>query len=390
MSFLRTIRTRRLIALVAAVVAVVAGGTAIALAASGGGPVPPRKPLAVAVHDALGAPAVRGVTARIRFTNHLIDSASIEGSNPILTGASGRLWLTGDRLRLELQSEQGDAQVVSDGKSFWVYDGSSNTLYRGRVPQRPGDESSRQEHHGVPSLDQIRRAIGRLMQHANLSGALPGDVAGRPTYTVRVSPKHDGGLLGAGELAWDAIRGVPLRAAIYAQGNRSPVLELTATDVSYGPIAPSEFRVSPPRGAKVVDVSPVRGPAEAGRHHGGRRAVTGMGAVAGALPFKLSAPAKLVGLPRHEIRLIDWDGSPAALVTYGRNLGGIAVVERKAEGATPARGELRLPKVSINGATGEELGTALGTLVRFERGGVAYTVLGSVPPAAAEAAARGL
>jgi hypothetical protein len=115
-----------------------------------------------------------------------------------------------------------------------------------------------------------------------------------------------------------------------------------------------------------------------------------MGAVAGALPFKLSAPAKLVGLPRHEIRLIDWDGSPAALVTYGRNLGGIAVVERKAEGGTPARGELSLPKVSINGATGEELGTALGTLVRFERGGVAYTVLGSVPPAAAEAAARGL
>ena len=34
--------------------------------------------------------------------------------------------------------------------------------------------------------------------------------------------------------------------------------------------------------------------------------------------------------------------------------------------------------------------TALGTVVRFERGGVTYTVLGSVPAAAAEAAARGL
>ena len=29
-------------------------------------------------------------------------------------------------------------------------------------------------------------------------------------------------------------------------------------------------------------------------------------------------------------------------------------------------------------------------MIRFQRGGVAYTVLGSVPPAAAEAAARGL
>ena len=49
-----------------------------------------------------------------------------------------------------------------------------------------------------------------------------------------------------------------------------------------------------------------------------------------------------------------------------------------------------LPKISINGATGQELDTALGTVLRFERGGVAYTVLGSVPPTAAEAAARAL
>jgi hypothetical protein len=46
--------------------------------------------------------------------------------------------------------------------------------------------------------------------------------------------------------------------------------------------------------------------------------------------------------------------------------------------------------VSINGSTGQELSTALGTVVRFTRGGVAYTVLGSVPAAAAEQAARGL
>jgi hypothetical protein len=65
-----------------------------------------------------------------------------------------------------------------------------------------------------------------------------------------------------------------------------------------------------------------------------------------------------------------------------------------ASGAPPRPHEgqagLSLPTVSINGATGEELDTALGTMIRFSRGGVAYTVIGSVPPAAAEAAARGL
>jgi hypothetical protein len=127
--------------------------------------------------------------------------------------------------------------------------------------------------------------------------------------------------------------------------------------------------------------------------------VRGVAAVKAAVPFKLSAPAKLAGLPRQDVRLLDWDGHPAALVTYGQNLGGIAVIERQpgakgAKSAPPANGrrdgEARLPTLSINGATGTELATALGTVVQFDRGGVSYVVIGSVPPQAAEAAARGL
>ncbi len=51
---------------------------------------------------------------------------------------------------------------------------------------------------------------------------------------------------------------------------------------------------------------------------------------------------------------------------------------------------LSLPTVSINGHSGQELATALGTVVRVSSGPVGYTVLGSVPPTAAEAAARQL
>ena len=53
-------------------------------------------------------------------------------------------------------------------------------------------------------------------------------------------------------------------------------------------------------------------------------------------------------------------------------------------------GGLNLPTVSINGATGHELDTALGSVVTFTRSGVSYTVLGSVPAAAADLAARAL
>ena len=116
-------------------VGVVGGGTAIA-AAGGDGPTPPPKPLAVAIHDAATAPPVDGITANIKFTNHLIDASSFQGSDPLLSGATGRLWLgAGHRLRLELQSDSGDVQIVSDGTTVSVYDASMNTVYRADLPQ---------------------------------------------------------------------------------------------------------------------------------------------------------------------------------------------------------------------------------------------------------------
>ncbi len=402
MSLLRTLPTGRLIALLVAVAAIAAGGTAIALGAVGGGPVPPAKPLARAVHDAIAAPDVNGITARITFTNKLIDSSSLEGGGPLLKGAKGRLWLgDGKKLRLELQTDNGDAQIVSDGVNAWVYDSGSHTVYRGKLPQdeQPADKADGK----LPTLAEVQTSLNELAKTADLSRATPGSVAGRPAYTVRISPKHDGGLLGAGALAWDAANGVPLRAAVYAQGNNAPVLELKAEHIRYGKAPASDFAVSPPADAKVVNVD-VPSSAPAGATHesgGGDHAVTGVGAVSKAVPFKLSAPATLVGLPRHEVRLVDWKGKKAAVVTYGQDLGGMVVIQQPAEPAAAAKpqpsgkrgdrgGGLTLPKVSINGATGEELDTALATMIRFERGGVAYTVLGSVPPAAAQAAARGL
>jgi hypothetical protein len=144
----------------------------------------------------------------------------------------------------------------------------------------------------------------------------------------------------------------------------------------------------------VVDLSP---PAANGAN-AKQATATGVQAVQSKVGFKLVAPDTLVGLPRKHVSLVQLDGSAAALVTYGQGLGGIVVLQSRsqAQPATQPQGHhdggsgLTLPQISINGVSGQELDTALGTIVRFERGGVAYTVAGSVPPTAAEAAARGL
>jgi outer membrane lipoprotein-sorting protein len=398
MRYLRTVSTRRLLAMIAGVVAVIAGGTAIAVAAAGSGPKPAPESLARAVHGALTAHPVQGISARISFTNHLIGSTNLQGTgaDPILTGATGRLWISSDgQLRLELQSDNGDdAQVLVSKTGFWIYDPSSNTEYRGTLPS--GSSHGKQADK-VPSIAQIQQRINDFIKHGNLSGAIPSDVAGQAAYTVRVSPKHDGGLLGSAQLAWDAAWGVPLRFAIYARGQDKPVIELKVTDISYGKVPASDFAVSPPPGAKVVTVNVPAGRAKAaaaGKHGRVHREVTGAAAVAKQVPFALTAPKTLVGLPRRSVSLIDMNGTPGALVTYGQNLGGIAVIEQAAQPGSQAAGGdhqgLSLPSVTIKGATGHELDTALGTVVQFTRGGVDYTVLGSVPAAAADAAARAL
>ena len=381
---LRTLSSRRLTAIVAAVV-VLAATAAIAQAGLiGAGPKPEPKALDRALLDAANAPTVNGVSARIAFKNGLLPSGALPNNrtSPLVQGADGRLWVTGDgRFRLELQSEAGDAQVSSDGQTLSVYDTSSKTVYRVAMPE----QRSRPQKAEPTTLADVRRGLDELARAWTLSGAKPTSTAGRPTYTVRIAPKDDGGLLGAAELAWDAARGVPLRAAIYAQGQSSPVLELKATKIAYGKIAAKDVQATPPKGAKVVEVNPAQGTDA----HGKPTTVQGLADVQKHVPFTIAAPDTLAGLPRHEVSLVRSGDENGALVTYGKGLGQILVFQHKAD-AKNGKTTLRLPTVNIDGATGTELATSLGTILTVDRGGVSYVVAGSVPPLAAENAARGL
>ena len=412
MKFLRTASTGRLLAVLTGVVIAIVAGTAIAIAAGGSGPVPKAKPLAQSLHSALTARPVSGISADIQFTNNLISSTNFTGGSrdPILQGATGRLWISkANGLRLELQSPNGDSQVMVNNSRFWVSDPSSQTVYEGTIPAGSGKTPAKAKKaaagSGVPTVAQIQTGLDHLLGHADVAGAKtsnPSDIAGQPAYSVRVSPKHDGGLLGSAQIAWDAITGTPLNLAIYARGNSTPVLQLKVTNISFGSVSPSTFALTPPAGYKVVKVSTPASHASAPSAKAKKaKHVAGVAAVAHAVPFRLAAPAKLVGLPRQSTTLLDWGGHPAALVTYGQGLGGIAIIQQKADSAASSTtgqgsssnsgsGNLSLPSVSINGATGTELSTALGTVLRYTSGGVSYTVLGSVQPFVAEQAAKAL
>ncbi len=387
---LRTTSTRRLYVIAASLVVLAVSGGIAQAALDGAGSAPAPKPLDRAVLDALRAPEAAGVSARIEFTNGLLPGGSLPdngGASPLATGAEGRLWLAGDgRFRLELQSDAGDAQIADDGERLTAYDPASETVYtmpsHAAKDEREGGEE--------PTLAGVRRGLARIAEAWTLSGAQPGTTGGQPSYTVRIAPKDDGGLLGAAELAWDAARGVPLRAAVFAQGDEQPVLELEATDVEYGKLPASALSADPPADARVVEIDPP----VAGAKGEQERHVRGLAAVQRRVDFTVAAPDELAGLPRQSVQLVRSDGGAGALSVYGEGMGAILVFQTAAperEGEDePSTGGFQLPQVNIDGATGTELATPLGTIVSFERDGVAYMVAGSVPPVAAENAARGL
>lgn len=391
---LRTASTRGLAAVIALTCATALTAAVAQGALGGGGPTPQPKALADAILAAFKAPAPEGVTARIEFTNDLLPPGSLPAgaASPLVSGADGRVWIQRDGdLRIELQSDAGDAQIVATGDRVTIYDASSQTLYRATLPDEGERVTQRGDHDGEDplTLADVQKALDRLAKTWTASGAQPSSTAGRPTYTVKISPKDDGGLLGAAELAWDAVRGAPLRAAVYARGASDPVLELEATDISYGAVPDSAIAVTPPKGAKVTDLSPTDTASE-------RRRAKRNAAVRRVLRFDFDVvtPDRLAGLTLEDVHRVTVDGKQAALSIYGEGLGAIAVLQRKAapagEKQDNGRGELGLPEIDIDGLPGAELATALGTIVTFQRGGVAYVVAGWVPPATARSAARGL
>lgn len=378
MRVLRTSSTRSLVFVGAAVALLVLGGTAIAIASGGNGPVPPKTSLAQAIHGGLAAPQPDGITARIRFTNRLFPSDALAGrvGSALMSGASGRLWARNDgRGRLELQSSAGDVQIVWNRRVVTAFDASSNTVYRAKLPAAKADSAEQ----GALSLVEIERFLGQLGKHATLSGAIPSNVAGREAYTVNARPKDRGGLLDSIQLAWDAARGIPLEAAIYAKGSSRPVLALEATRISFGAVPAADVDVAPPPGARAVQL-PTRSGGSKERGAEPRRS--------SAAGFPVVAPKRLLGLKRTAVHVVGKPGSKTALVVYGEGLGSIVVAERASpDTSSQLQG---LPEVRLEGATGHELSTPLVTVLEWRRNGLSYLLAGSVPAATAEAAANGL
>jgi outer membrane lipoprotein-sorting protein len=362
--------------------------TAYAVTRSGA-PKPPKSSLASALHRAATAPPITGVTAQFTVDQHLLTGTSTTlSSNPLLAGATGKVWYGDGRARLVVKSQLGTTAIAYDGSRVTVYDKKTHVAYVLPVKHHtaPTDASA---HHAPPSVADINHALAKAARVALISGAIPGNIAGREAYSVHISPRRNGGLVGELDLAWDAARGVPLRIALYPRGSSTAAISITVTHIHFGPVAAAALAVNPPAGTKIVRVHrPTRTAHSAKADRAHTAPVTGAAAVSNAVGFPVAAPATLAGLPQDEVRSVDLGPHQAALVTYGHGLGTVFLLEQH---MTARKSSLSsLPSASIDGIRGRELDTTLGSLVQWSRGGVTYTIAGSQSAARIMSAAQSL
>jgi hypothetical protein len=338
---------------------------------------PPQPPPATTLQELtlreLAGEGPAGVTAHFRYVNSLVpttnlvpDATSGGSPLPLVSGADGRLWYANGRLRMEFQTDQGDTQLLLTGNHALVYDAADGTAYSAILPAVSVPQIARSGLEGAGSL------LDSYAGDVQLSQPVPGVTGGRPAYTVRIAPTQDGGLLRSASVSVDAETGTPLRLDLYGVGQTAPLLEFALSDVSYGEIDPSVLRLRLPYGMAPLAI-----------RFGAPPSVGGTVAC--------SAPPTLAGLElrtcREASRSTDVTGR---VLVYGTSLSSVVVLEQPG-GGDPGGGLWGLlPSVSVSGADGRELVTPLGTVVRFARGGITYTVLGSLPRPVIEAVARGL
>ncbi len=337
----------------------------------GGGNAPPPATLAELVLRELGNPAPSGLSAHFHYVNTLVpDTSSLPaitggGPAPLLEGADGRLWWTSGMLRLEFQTQSGDTQLVVRNGTALMYDAAAGNAFRLRLPPLGslGDA-------GV-TLAGAAQLLSGLRGDVAISAPRPGVTAGRSSYKVVATPLRDAGLVRSASLIVDARTGLPLRFDLYARNSLRPALEVVLSDVHFGPVDPSTFDLRLPDGMQPGTITFSTPPS--------------LGGVNGC-----AGPDQLAGLPLSSCRLTGTGTAAGRLLVYGRSIGSVVVLEQP-ENGDPAGGLWGLlPAVSVGAASARELVTTLGTVLRFGRGGVTYTVLGSRPRALVVKVAEGL
>ena len=346
--------------------------------------------------------------ATVTVEQTLVPEGLLGASQGDSTGNSGprsaRIWYGGsDKVRAEVQGENGDQLFVKNGPEVRTYDGATNTLRTGEKP----DPESRPEEAASP--EKINEVLAEISPTSILQTGPPVQLADRWAYPLTLEPRDESQtLVERAEALVDAEAFVPLSFELYAEDAAEPVVRYEASDFEIGSVPDERFQLETPPGAKVESIEEN----DAGDEERGAREDRGpqrVASVAEAQQYVDFPVGQLAVAPGDrelaEVRVL---GSDGVALTYGSGWGSVVLVqkpEREPESADDSREDSsghetdysggrdersQVPTVDLGGVEAREISTPIGTGLSWSANGVSYSLVGSVPAAELEEAARGL
>lgn len=176
-----------------------------------------------------------------------------------------RVWSDGpDRSRLALLQQGSEYDLVHHGSTNWLWSSADHTATRLHSPASGGSEdhratgSSEPKTSGqAPDLSTPQQAadwaLAQLRPSTQVSTTSNTVVAGRPAYTLELTPRGGDSLVESVRLAVDSRTHLPLRVQVYSTRTHAPAIDVGFSSIRYERPDPSVFDFTPPPGATVTD-----------------------------------------------------------------------------------------------------------------------------------------
>ena len=253
----------------AAVTAIAVGGTTLAtrMTANAEANLPARSAaqLLVDLQTARLVPVSGTVVQKADLGLPQLPTIGGAGSSDLTSLISGnhtlRVWYAGpSKARVALMGTLGESDVIRNGRDLWTWSSDGNSATHRVLPADGSDQTS-------PSLDELgglsksgltpqqaaEQALAAIDPTTTVSTDGSARVAGRSVYELVLSPRDRSSLIGQVRVAVDSVRHVLLRVQVFAKNATSPAVQVGFTQISFTRPANSQFRFTPPPGAKVSE-----------------------------------------------------------------------------------------------------------------------------------------
>lgn len=156
------------------------------------------------------------------------------------------------RLRVQVLDQLAERDAVRNGPDAWTYDSKANTVTHAVLPAGAGQPSPDAASALTP--DQLaQRLLAAAGPSTDVSLGDATSVAGHSAYTLVLTPKAAGTLVGSVRIAVEATTGLPLAVDVYAKGQEPAALHAAFTQLSLTAPDASVFAFTPPPGATVTE-----------------------------------------------------------------------------------------------------------------------------------------